>query len=119
MFLFAFAIGAFALNTYTFTLSQFYTLGLGYSSLSAKNIALSPNIPQRLKCNLTASNLRYGSFELADKKIYITIKSSSESSTIQNKLRSSSLFELDNFRSRRNLDGTYYIYLQLKTREAS
>lgn len=73
VFLFAFAIGVFALNTYTLTLSRFYTLGLGYSSLSVKNIALSPNIPQRLKCNLTASDLRYGSFELADKKIYMTI----------------------------------------------
>ncbi|MCF6175288.1 MAG: hypothetical protein L3J71_05945 [Victivallaceae bacterium] len=64
-------------------------------------------------------NMWITSYRTSGQKIYITIKSSSESNNIQNKLRSSSLFNLDNFRSRRNLDGTYYIYLQLKTREQS
>ncbi len=73
VFLFVFVVAAFALNTYTINLSRFYTLGLGYSSLSNKNIALSPNIPQGLKCDLTASDLRYGSFKLVNKKIYIAI----------------------------------------------
>jgi Tfp pilus assembly protein PilN len=61
-------------------------------------------------------NMWITSYRSSGIKIYITIKSTDESSKIQGVLRSSKLFSLDNFRSRRNLDGSYYIYLQLRTK---
>lgn len=64
-------------------------------------------------------NMWVTSYRVSGHRIYITIKSSSESNDIQAKLRTASRYHLENFRSRRNLDGTYYIYLQLKTWEKS
>ena len=66
--------------------------------------------------NKLPHNMWITSYRSSGAKIYITIKSTDESNKIQGVLRSSKLFSLDNFRSRRNLDGTYYIYLQLRTK---
>jgi hypothetical protein len=98
---------------------------------SAKRVKFIENtlssIPKKsnfldILCDLSSKlphNMWITSYRVTGQKIYITIKSSNESNEIQKKLRSASLFNLENFRSRRNLDGTYYIYLQLKTRENS
>ncbi len=84
-----------------------------------KAIPPSPQVLQII-CELSRKlppSMWITSYRASGSNIYITIKSSSESNHIQNKLRSSSHFSLENFRSRRNLDGTYYFYLQLKTKD--